>query len=60
MQFNVNSSPVSPHVLISLCFLSAEFGMKEDLRKIEAGGISSRDLYVKREFQFLLTPHATN
>ncbi|XP_026220926.1 F-box only protein 31 isoform X2 [Anabas testudineus] len=24
-----------------------EFGMKEDLRKIEAGGISSRDLYVK-------------
>uniref|UniRef100_A0A7N9ANU5 F-box protein 31 n=1 Tax=Mastacembelus armatus TaxID=205130 RepID=A0A7N9ANU5_9TELE len=24
-----------------------EFGMKEDLRKMEAGGVSSRDLYVK-------------
>ncbi|XP_029290296.1 LOW QUALITY PROTEIN: F-box only protein 31 [Cottoperca gobio] len=26
----------------------AEFGMKEDLRKMEVGGVSSRDLYVKR------------
>uniref|UniRef100_A0A3P8SGI0 F-box protein 31 n=1 Tax=Amphiprion percula TaxID=161767 RepID=A0A3P8SGI0_AMPPE len=25
-----------------------EFGMKEDLRKMEAGGVSSQDLYVKR------------
>ncbi|XP_041651862.1 F-box only protein 31 isoform X1 [Cheilinus undulatus] len=25
-----------------------EFGMKEDLRKMEVGGVSSRDLYVKR------------
>ncbi|KAL6106971.1 fbxo31 [Pungitius sinensis] len=26
----------------------AEFGMKEDLRRMEVGGVSSRDLYVKR------------
>lgn len=32
------------------CVLSAEFGMKDDLRKMEVGGVSSRDLYVKREF----------
>ncbi|CAI5664593.1 F-box only protein 31 isoform X1 [Oreochromis niloticus] len=25
-----------------------EFGMKEDLRKVEAGGVTSQDLYVKR------------
>ncbi|XP_037308037.2 F-box only protein 31 isoform X2 [Pungitius pungitius] len=25
----------------------AEFGMKEDLRRVEVGGVSSRDLYVK-------------
>ncbi|XP_038156015.1 F-box only protein 31 isoform X1 [Cyprinodon tularosa] len=25
-----------------------EFGMKEDLRKMEAGGVTSKDLYVKR------------
>lgn len=56
MQFNVNSSPVS-----LLCFLSAEFGMKEDLRRMEARGISSWDLYVKREFDYLLNrPHVAN
>ena len=33
-----------------VCFLFAEFGMKDDLRKMEVGGVSSRDLYVKREF----------
>lgn len=27
--------------------------MKEDLRKIEAAGVSSRDLYVKREFDLI-------
>lgn len=43
-------------MLISLvCFLSAEFGMKEDLRKIEAGGVSSRELYVKREYSSEVT-----
>lgn len=33
-----------------MCFLSAEFGMQQDLRKMEVGGVSSRDLYVKREY----------
>lgn len=46
-------------MLISLvCFLSAEFGMKEDLRKIEAGGVSSRELYVKREYIWFLPSSA--
>lgn len=31
-------------------FFFAEFGMKEDLRKMEVGQVSSRDLYVKCEF----------
>lgn len=37
-----------------MCFPSAEFGMKDDLRKMEVGGVSSRDLYVKREFDVWL------
>lgn len=32
--------------------LLTEFGMKDDLRKIEVGGVSCHDLYVKREFQY--------
>lgn len=39
------------------CFLSAEFGMNEDLRKMEVGGVSSRDLYVKRELINQLSCH---
>lgn len=27
--------------------------MKDDLRKMEVGGVSSQDLYVKREFDLL-------
>lgn len=30
--------------------LFTEFGMKDDLRKIEVGGVSSHDLYVRREY----------
>ena len=31
-------------------FLSpAEFGLREDLRKMEVAGVSSKELYVKRE-----------
>lgn len=38
--------------LYRLLGLLTEFGMKDDLRKIEVGGVSSHDLYVKREFQY--------
>lgn len=38
--------------LYRLLGLLIEFGMKDDLRKIEVGGVSSHDLYVKREFQY--------
>lgn len=34
--------------VLSCFFFLAEFGMKEDLRKVEAGGVTSQDLYVKR------------
>ena len=30
--------------------------MKDDLRKMEVGGVSSRDLYVKREFDCFCDP----
>lgn len=30
--------------------------MKDDLRKIEVGGVSSHDLYVKREYRSIVTP----
>lgn len=32
-----------------LLILSLEFGMKDDLRKMEVAGVSSRELYVKRK-----------
>lgn len=38
--------------LYRLLGLLTEFGLKDDLRKIEVGGVSSHDLYVKREFQY--------
>lgn len=46
----MNNNLIETIKLTLTCFLSAEFGMKEDLRKMEVGGVSSRDLYVKREF----------
>jgi len=46
---------------LCMCFLSAEFGMKDDLRKMEVGGVSSRDLYVKRELDcWLNSSHVTH
>lgn len=47
-------------LILLLCFPSAEFGMKDDLRKMEVGGVSSRDLYVKREFDFSLNSRHPN
>lgn len=32
-----------------LLISSTEFGMKDDLRKMEVAGVSSRELYVKRK-----------
>lgn len=45
-----------PHCsLFQLLSLLSEFGMKDDLRKIEVGGVSSHDLYVKREYRSMVT-----
>ena len=34
---------------VGLCLSPKEFGMREDLRKMEVVGVSSRELYAKRE-----------
>lgn len=39
------------------CFCYPEFGMNEDLRKMEAGGVSSQDLYVKRLYHVSPATH---
>lgn len=36
-----------------LLISSSEFGMKDDLRKLEVAGMSSRELYVKRKNPYI-------
>lgn len=37
------------HCVLLLLNSYSEFGMKDDLRKMEVAGVSSRELYVKRK-----------